>query len=257
MLTYNDIPYSARPDPNLCVDVAVPDECPCCATLVWLHGGGIEHGSRKLNADWAAALCQYGIGVVSVEYRMYPDAQYPDFIVDCAEAVRWTVDHAVGYGLSENILLGGASAGGYLTMMLCFDRQYLAAFDLEPEDLCGYLFDAGQPTSHFNVLKYRGIESRRLIVDEAGPLFHIKDARPDRPILITVADNDIPARLEQNQLLCATLRHFEYDMSKVEMHVMKGFGHCGYTNAKDESGRMIYVELVKEFLDRHPIGQTA
>lgn len=257
MLIYTDIPYSARPDPSLCVDVAIPDECPCRATLVWLHGGGIENGSRKLNEEWAAALCKSGVGIVSVEYRMFPTAQFPDFIVDCAEAVRWTFDHAVGYGLSENILLGGSSAGGYLTMMICFDRQYLAAFDLEPEDLCAYLFDAGQPTSHFNVLKYRGTDPRRLIVDEAAPLFHIQDTRPDRPLLITVADHDMPARLEQNYLLTATLKHFGYDMSKVDLHLMKGFGHCGYTHAKDESGRMIYADLIVKFLEKHQAFQNA
>ena len=135
-------------------------------------------------------------------------------------------------------------------MMVCFDRQYLAGFGLTPEDLSGYLFDAGQPTTHFNVLKYRGVDPRRVIVDDAAPLFHIQDTRPDRPILITVSDNDMPARLEQNQLLLATLRHFGYDLSKVELHVMQGFNHCGYTHAKDESGRMIYADLVNAFLER-------
>lgn len=251
MLTYPDIPYSARPDPRMCVDVYAPDSRACRATVVWLHGGGIENGDRKGVEEVAASLCAHGVALVSAEYRMFPEAQFPDFLFDAAEAVRWTFDHAVGYGLSEQILLGGSSAGSYISMMVCFDRKYLAAFDLEPEDLAGFLFDAGQPTTHFNVLKYRGIDSRRVIVDEAAPLFHIQDAHPDRPLLITVSDNDMPCRLEQNQLLCVTLKHFGYDMSKVELHVMQGYSHCGYTHAKDEAGRMIYADLVNAFLDRH------
>jgi len=251
MLTYLDIPYSARPDPRMCVDVYAPDASTCRATLVWLHGGGIESGDRKGVEELAASLCENGVAMVSAEYRMFPEAKFPEFLLDSAEAVRWTFDHAGGYGLSKNILLGGSSAGSYLTMMVCFDRQWLAAFDLTPEDISGYLFDAGQPTTHFNVLKYRSVDPRRVIVDEGAPLFHIQDARPDRPLLITVSDNDMPCRLEQNQLLCVTLRHFGYDMSKVELHVMKGYSHCGYTHAKDDTGRMVYGDLVNGFLNRH------
>ncbi|MBQ2957813.1 MAG: alpha/beta hydrolase [Clostridia bacterium] len=251
MLTYFDIPYTARPDPDLCLDIFAPEDVPCRATVVWLHGGGIENGSRKGVDRLAKSLCARGFAMVSAEYRLFPNAKYPDFLVDAAEAVRWTADHAIGYGLSETILLGGSSAGAYITMMLCFDRQYLAAVELNPEALAGYLFDAGQPTTHFNVLKYRDVDPRRLIVDEAGPLFHIQNAQPDRPILITVSDNDMPARLEQNQLLMATMKHFGYDMDKVEFHLMKGFKHTGYTHAADAEGRMIYGDLVAGFIERH------
>jgi len=250
MQTYPDIPCSALAHPRLCVDVFTPDAIPCRATVLWLHGGGIEGGSRKGVDEIALSLCERGVALISAGYRLFPEAQYPDFLNDAAVAVRWTFDHADEYALSKNILLGGSSAGAYITMMLCFDTQYLNAVGLSPADLAGFLFDAGQPTSHFNVLKYRGIDPRRLIVDEAAPLFHIKDAQPDRPILITVADNDMPARLEQNQLLMATMKHFGYDMNKVEYHLMQGYTHTGYTHKKDENGRMIYADLVYDFIQK-------
>ncbi len=250
MIVYHDIPFTAREDMNLCADVYAPEGTVCRATLVWLHGGGLEGGSRKGVDPLAEALCENGIAMISVEYRLFPSAHFPDFLMDAAEAVRWTVDHAPGYALSERILLGGSSAGAYLSMMLCFDRRYLAAFDLEPEDIAGYLFDAGQPTTHFNVLKYRGMDERRVLSDEAAPLFHIQDSRPNRPLLITVSDQDMPCRLEQNQLLRVTLNHFGYDMSLVELHIMEGYTHTGYVFARDISGRMIYGDLVNAFLER-------
>ena len=37
--------------------------------------------------------------------------------------------------------------------MLCFDEKYLKAVGMLPTDIAGYIHDAGQPTSHFNVLK--------------------------------------------------------------------------------------------------------
>lgn len=250
MQTYFDLPYSSDANPRLCVDVFTPDSLPCRASVVWLHGGGIEGGSRKGVDEIALSLCKRNVALISAGYRLFPEAKYPEFLQDAAQAVRWVFDHADEYHLSKNILLGGSSAGAYITMMLCFDPQYLAGFDLSPEDLAGYLFDAGQPTTHFNVLKYRGIDSRRLIVDEGAPLFHIRDAQPGRPILITVADNDMPARLEQNQLLMATMKHFGYDMKKVEFHLMQGYTHTGYTHKKDENGRMIYADLVYSFLEK-------
>ena len=254
MQTRFDIPYSKHHHPRLCVDIFAPDTVPCRATVVWLHGGGIEGGSRKGADELALSLCERGIALVSAGYRLFPEAQYPDFLNDAAAAVRWTFDHAAKYNLSGTILLGGSSAGAYITMMLCFDPQYLNAVNLSPKDLSGVLFDSGQPTSHFNVLKYRGIDPRRLIVDEAAPLFHIKDTQPDRPILITVSDNDMPARLEQNQLLMATMKHFGYDMNKVEYHLMQGYTHTGYTHKKDENGRMIYADLVYNFIENKIIG---
>ena len=254
MLFRPDIPYSDRGDGRLCVDLFIPEGIPCRATLIWFHGGGLEAGSRKDQDVLAEVLCQSGIAMVSVEYRMYPEAAFPDFLVDCAEAVRWARDHAAEYNLSGRLLVGGSSAGGYLTLMLCFDRQYLGMYGMEPEDIAAFLPDAGQPTKHFNVLKYGGEDSRRLIVDEAAPLYHIQDAHPDRPLLITVSDNDMPCRLEQNRLLYATLRHFQYDMDKVELHVMEGYSHCGYTLAKDADGKSIYGQLVMDFLNRHVFG---
>ena len=58
MQTYFDIPYSSDSNPRLCVDVFTPDSIPCRAAVVWLHGGGIEGGSRK-GVDEVYSLLDY------------------------------------------------------------------------------------------------------------------------------------------------------------------------------------------------------
>ena len=58
-------------------------------------------------------------------------------------------------GLTENLYVGGSSAGAYIAMMLCFDPAYLKPYGVS--NIQGYLFDAGQPTVHFRVLKERGL----------------------------------------------------------------------------------------------------
>jgi len=242
-----DINYTHCDDDRRRLDIFAPEDG-CRATVMWMHGGGLEGGSRKDLDGVAAELAGQGVGFVSVEYRMYPDAAFPDFVEDTAAAAAWLMKNAGAYGLSRRVFIGGSSAGGYLSMMLCFAREYLAAAGLSPEDFAGFLFDAGQPTTHFNILKYRGEDSRLCRLDEAAPIWHIRDARPGRPILVVCADDDMPARLEQNNLMLATMRHFEYDMSLVRVKLMEGYGHCGY-DGEQKNGRWVLAGLIADFVN--------
>ena len=253
MRTYFDIDYCGAHDDKRLLDVFAPDG-DCRATVIWTHGGGLTAGSRKGFDGIAAQLCAQGIAFVSVEYRMYPSAAFPAFIEDCAVASRWVFDHATEYGLSKRIFIGGSSAGGYLSMMLCFADQYLADVGLKNTDFAGYIFDAGQPTTHFNVLKYRGEDSRLCRIDEAAPLYHIHDAQPDRPLKIIFSEHDMQARPEQNRLLIATLKHFGYDMNKIDVSFMEGYTHCGYAY-EVKNDRWVLADLIGNFVDKALVAQ--
>ena len=41
------------------------------------------------------------------------------------------------------------------------------------KDIAGYLHDTPQPTTHFNILRERGIDTKAIRVDEAAPLYYI------------------------------------------------------------------------------------
>ena len=58
-------------------------------------------------------------------------------------------------------------------MMLCFDDKYLSACGVPADIIKGYVHDAGQPSTHFNVQRERGLDPRRVIIDEATPIYHI------------------------------------------------------------------------------------
>ncbi len=250
MKTFLDIDYTGLNDPKRLLDIYLP-EGECRATVMWLHGGGLEHGDRKGCEGIAAQLCGNGIAYVSVEYRMYPECTYPDFINDSAAAAAWLVKYAKKYGLSEKIYIGGSSAGAYLSMMLCFARKYFERVSLIPEHFAGYIFDAGQPTTHFNVLKYRGEDSRLCRIDEAAALYHIVSARPARPLKFIYSEFDMPARPEQNRLMIATLKHMGYNMDLVDEQFMPGFTHCGYRNTLDENGRYVLANIIEAFVDKY------
>ena len=227
------------------LDLWLPDEGGF-DLYIHLHGGGIVSGSRKVDPSFAEYLTSRGIGLCSVEYRMYPTAKYPDFIRDSAAATAYIKEHIGEYGECNRLFLGGSSAGGYLSMMLCFDKRWLGEVGMKPTDIAGYFHDAGQPTAHFNVLKYSGSDSRRVIIDDTAPLYHIGVDPEYSPMRFIVSDKDMKNRYEQTMLVLSTLNHFGYDESKISHVVMSGT-HCKYTypdqlNSKGESlfGEMIY-----------------
>ena len=228
------------------LDIYLP-ETEGSKVFVYFHGGALEAGDKKDADVLATYLLKQGCAVVSANYRMYPTAVWPQFIEDAAEVIAWVKDHIHEYGRYESIYVGGSSAGGYLSMMLCFDKRYLAKAGVDVKQISGFVHDAGQPTAHFNVLRERGIDSRRLIVDETAALYFIGMEASYPPMLYIVSDNDLENRYEQTMLTISTMKHFRYDMDKVKLQVMHG-GHCHYVSAVDEAGESIFGRLIGDFM---------
>ncbi len=240
MKTQKDICYGECKEQSL--DVYLPEK-ETYPVFVYFHGGGLTSGDKERHPVLYNYLVEHGIAVVSANYRMYPTARYPDFLHDAARAVAWVFKNIPN---TEGIYIGGSSAGGYISQMLCFDPSYLAAHGIQTRDIAGYVHDAGQPTCHFNVLKERGIDSRRVIVDEAAPIYHIAAEQPYPPMLVIVSDNDMQNRIEQITLLVSTMKHFGYS-DGVTLKLMHG-KHCAYVNAVDESDRSIFGEMIRQFI---------
>lgn len=214
--------------------------------LVYFHGGGLVHGGSAMRAETAATFVKYGVGVCSIGYRIYPEASYPDFIRDAAMGVAYIKKHLDEYGGDGRIFIGGTSAGAYLSMMLAFDPRWLGIHNLKATDFAGFIHHTGQPTTHFNVLRERGLDRRRIIVDEAAPLYHITDTTYP-PMLFTSSDGDSPARLEQNRLVIATLSYFGHDMSRFPFLLESG-KHCATYYEENEDGDNIFALHALEFM---------
>ncbi|WP_418957752.1 alpha/beta hydrolase [Streptomyces tritici] len=86
--------------------------------LYYMHGGGMVMGNAwsvmpRLLHDWAEPL---RLAIVSVEYRLAPQAQYPAPLEDCYAGLLATAELP---GVDPaRILLGGKSAGGGLAAAL-------------------------------------------------------------------------------------------------------------------------------------------
>jgi acetyl esterase/lipase len=217
--------------------------------FVYFHGGGICSGDRKGKevGILANTLTKKGIAVASVEYSMYPTAKFPDFIEDGADAVAWIKNNISSYG-GKGVFVGGSSAGGYISMMLCFNGEYLNKRGLKPTDIDGYVHDAGQPTSHFNVLKELGKDSRRIIVDETAPMYFVGTANEYAPMVFIVADDDMFGRYEQTMLMLSVMKHFGHQ-DKIFFKQMHG-KHCSYDFTFDEDGEGTLGNIVAEFIEK-------
>lgn len=211
------------------LDIFLPDDVKeKIPVFIYFHGGGLEAGSKEEIPP--QSFIEKGVCVASVNYRMYPHHRYPDFIWDCAASVKWVMDNIGQYADVSGIYIGGSSAGAYLAMMLCFDSRYFATYNINMSKISGFVFNAGQPTTHFNVLRERGIDSRRCIIDEAAPLFHIEEYNNQPPMLIFCADSDMTNRYEQTMLLIGTLKHMNYPEENIQFEYLKGHCHCDYIN---------------------------
>lgn len=243
MKTITNICYCEEHEQYL--DLHLPD-CESFPVFVYFHGGGLKAGDKGANTLLYTYLAEHGVAVVTANYRLYPDAHYPDFLLDSAKAVAWTLKNIGTYGKATGIYVGGSSAGGYLSQMLCFDESWLLAHGIEPSAISGYLLDAGQPTCHFSVLSERGLDPRRVIIDETAPLYHIDGRASYPPMGIIVSDHDIPNRYEQTLLLMSTLKQFGHS-EKVSLTLMRGT-HCAYVESVDENGDSVLGKLALTFI---------
>jgi acetyl esterase/lipase len=88
--------------------------------IIWIHGGALIMGSRKTPPNWLDPEGKHVI--ISIDYRLAPETKLPAIIEDVQAAFRWV--HERGPALlnidAEKLVVAGASAGGYLTLMTGF-----------------------------------------------------------------------------------------------------------------------------------------
>jgi acetyl esterase/lipase len=101
-----------------------------------IHGGGYVMGIAAINGPAnVRTAAEVGCMVVSVDYRLAPEAPAPAGVEDCYAALAWVHKNAAELGIDRNrIAIGGESAGGGLAAALALlvrDRaEYPICFQL-------------------------------------------------------------------------------------------------------------------------------
>ena len=90
--------------------------------VLWIHGGGYQSGSAgTIYLTRALSLTvKYGAVLVAPDYRLSRKHPYPAALHDCYTALKYLKEHAEELGVrSDQIMIGGESAGGGMTAALC------------------------------------------------------------------------------------------------------------------------------------------
>ncbi|QQE13451.1 alpha/beta hydrolase [Planctomycetota bacterium] len=187
-------------DQRCLLDVYLPDQWrPNKPTLVFAHGGGLTERDRTDDIFIMDTFTKQGIAVVSIGYRLSPQATCPDYIQDAAAAIAWTLDNIEQHGGNpNNVYAFGHSAGAYLMSMISLDNQYLAAHNHSTQNLAGAIVISGQMVTHEIVRREQNISPIDVRVDQYAPLFHV--AQGNVPFFIAAGKNDMIAREQENAL---------------------------------------------------------
>jgi acetyl esterase len=88
--------------------------------LVYFHGGGFVAGSLETHDGIARSLANAsGCALVSVDYRLGPEAPFPAAVADACAATRWIAAHAQQLGIDARQLgVCGDSAGATLAAVV-------------------------------------------------------------------------------------------------------------------------------------------
>lgn len=182
------VAYAERPRQTL--DVCRPVDAVAAPVVVFFYGGGWRSGKKELYRYVARALARRGYVAVVPDYRIYPEARYPDFVEDAALAVHWISDNARRFGgAPEKVFLAGHSAGAHIAAMLAIDGRWLQQVGLTPQrNVAGLIGIAGP----YDFLPLRD-EVLKVIFGgadrpETQPISHVSPGAP--PALLMTGSND-------------------------------------------------------------------
>lgn len=112
------IPGPAGPLP---VRVYTPDGPGPHPVVVYYHGGGWVIGNLDTHDGSSRGICNASrCIIVSVDYRLAPEAKFPAAAEDSYAAAKWVVEHTVEIGgEAGRVAVAGESAGGNLAAAVC------------------------------------------------------------------------------------------------------------------------------------------
>jgi acetyl esterase/lipase len=184
------IAYGA--DPRLKLDVYQPLEATRNAPMVvFFYGGSWTRGERADYRFVGEALAANGIVTVIADYRLSPGVRFPQFLADCALAVKWAFDHAAELGVdTKQVHLMGHSAGAYNAAMLALDERWLRGAGLSNRQLAGWIGLAGP----YDFLPIVNPEARVAFewpatTADTQPVNHVSAASP-RALLLAAREDE-------------------------------------------------------------------
>ena len=189
------------------LDIYLPEGVDRPPIVVFFHGGGLLRGDKGHGRNLAARLLPLGLGVVSANYRLSPEATHPDHIEDAAASTAWVLNNIERFGGDpRNVYVAGHSAGAYLAALLVLDPRYLAAHGMTRSVLRGSI-----PISPFLYVEETAPDRPKSVWGDdpmnwrqASVTPYVDASAP--PILLIYADGDDAWRREQIERFAAEMQ---------------------------------------------------
>ena len=176
--------------------------------VIQVHGGGWLAGSRyEQGIPLLNHLASIGWVGFNIDYRLSPQATFPDHIVDVKRAIAWVRDNADELGIDpEMICITGGSAGGHLTALAGLtinDPAYQPGFEAADTTVAAAVpfygvYDLTNANGHYypqmREWVFERIVFKRPFADagelyrDASPAFRVRADAP--PFLVIHGDRD-------------------------------------------------------------------
>jgi acetyl esterase/lipase len=173
--------------------------------VVFAHGGGWIQGDKGFRPLFPM-LCDAGIAVADVQYRLAPGAQFPVPVRDVVAVVTWLRANADEYGIDPaRGALAGYSAGAHLAALVAVAPD-VPAFqpDVRPDQpvgvdaLVGFsgIYDLADPDSMASSLvqAFVGADAPESTYEQASPVDHTDGDDPSAMLLHGTEDGVVPYR---------------------------------------------------------------
>lgn len=176
------------PHPRHRFDVYVPTTGVTADTpsVVFFYGGSWNSGDRRDYRFVGRRLAAAGYLTAVVDYRLYPEVQYPEFLHDSAAGVvafqQWAKRHYPQ--AADKVTLIGHSAGAYNAAMLALDDTWLAREGSSPESLLNGWVGIAGPYDLYPIT-----------VEDVKPVFFHPEYPEDSNPIDFVSESSVPALL--------------------------------------------------------------
>lgn len=114
-----------RDGSRLAARLVAPQASGPLPVLLYFHGGGFTVGSSATHDSLCRQLAALAdCSVVSVDYRLAPEARFPTAVEDAWDSLLWLRSSAPELGLDPSALaVGGDSAGGTLALVTALQAR--------------------------------------------------------------------------------------------------------------------------------------
>lgn len=254
-----DVPYRTVDGTQLKLDLYVPYDRAPGPSVLYIHGGGWQNGSKEQYVLWYLPYLELGLRVVAVQYRLSGDAPAPAGVEDCRCAFRWVVNHAAEYGIDPGrVVATGGSAGGHLALFTAFGSPGFEAACPEagPDEpraraAINYygatdLVSLWRDKQPFLRKWFQGVSAPEALAERLSPLTVV---RPGLPPVLTLhgdADTTIPHTQAVRLHEALTAEHVLNELLTV-----RGGAHGRHTWT--DSDTLHAQQAIERFLRRHHI----